>query len=136
AEQSCQRHCRRLVGMLGPALLQALGPEPLASLSVDVPEVPATARGRMPQWKLSVRKKMYELKGKLDERHPESMTLQVLGAAMGFLEALPEELLVVQQRLQVDSPLTPQGMLPVALLKWGCSTVLPDDLCAQDEVLQ
>lgn len=105
-------------------------------MSVDVPEVPATARGRMPQWKLSVRKKMYELKGKLDERHPESMTLQVLGAAMGFLEALPEELLVVQQRLQVDSPLTPQGMLPVALLKWGCSTVLPDDLCVQDEVLQ
>ena len=105
-------------------------------MSVDVPEVPATARGRMPQWKLSVRKKMYELKGKLDERHPESMTLQVLGAAMGFLEALPEELLVVQQRLQVDSPLTPQGMLPVALLKRGCSTVLPDDLCVQDEVLQ
>ena len=57
----------------------------------------------MPQWKLGVRKKIYELKGKLDERHPESMTLQVLGVAIRFLETLVEELLVVQQRLQVDS---------------------------------
>lgn len=106
-----------------------------ASSGEDFPTVLCEPRAQLPAWKAEVRGKMFALKSCLDNSHPESLTLQVLGSGMGFLESLPTNLLHVQLKLQVDSPLTPLGMLPIALMKWGCSAALPDDMAVQEEVL-
>ena len=90
-----------------------------ASSGEDFPTVLCEPRAQLPAWKAEVRGKMFALKSCLDNSHPESLTLQVLGSGMGFLESLPTNLLHVQ----------------LALMKWGCSAALPDDMAVQEEVL-
>lgn len=97
-----------------------LAPPPLSVFSVCFPasaskDLPATVEVA------SERQDVQEPPGQRGPRKPDTSA------------ALPAGLLLVLQ-LQVDSPLTPLKMLPIALM-WGCSAA-PHNMAVPDEVLR